>query len=354
MRHPRSAMGLLAVVLRIAAAGEVHGTAVKLAPSVTTTAGAALPKTGVFITHGEEKRLDAYEQWLGRKVDLIMEFTPDNTWDHLVGTKPGLGMEWFLGIWEPAYRDRVVISLPMLPADGSGTVEAGAEGRYDAHFRAIAEKFVKAGYGRSTIRLGWEFNAGWFKWSAIRNPGAWKKYWARIVTALRGVEGAAFRFNWCGTVGDCGMNPADAYPGDEYVDEIGCDIFDQSWHPSAYPYVAGEEAWKGPWRRDNAWKSLVEWGNYNLNWWAALAEKHGKPMTLPEWGLAGREDGHGGLDNAAFVRRMHAWMSDPKNRVAWHSYFEEDNKEIRSRLFDSPQYPEAAAEYRKLFGGAPR
>lgn len=318
----------------------------------STSPAAAEPRTGVFVTHGDEQRLAAYEQWLGRKVDVIMEFTPDNTWDHLVGTKPGLGLEWFLGLWETSHLDRIVISLPMLPADGSGTVEAGAEGRYDDHFRAIAAKFVKAGYGHATLRIGWEFNAGWFKWSAREHAAAWRKYWIRIVTAMRSVEGAAFRFNWCGTVGDCGMNPSDAYPGDAYVDEVGCDIYDQSWHPGAYPYQAGEDAWKKPWRQDNGWKSLAEWGNYNLQWWSRFATEHGKPMTLPEWGLAGRRDGHGGLDNPQFIRRMHAWVHQPTNHVAWHSYFEEDNAEIRSRLFDSSQYPEAAAEYRKLFGGA--
>jgi len=307
-------------------------------------------KHGVFITHGDEKIIEKYEQWLGRRLDLIMEFTPNDTWDHLVGAKPGLGLEWFLGIWEPSYRNRIVISLSMLPGDGSGNLVEGAEGKYDEHFRIVARKFVKAGFGNNTIRLGWEFNGGWFKWTATKNPEAWRKYWIRIVTAMRGVEGAKFKFNWCGSVLPGGMNPADAYPGDEYVDEVGCDIYDQSWHPNAYPYKPGEEGWKTTWRRDNAWKSLVEWGDYNLNWWAAFAAKHGKPMTIPEWGLAGRKDGHGGLDNPLFIQRMHVWMTNPTNHVAWHSYFEEDNDEIRSRLFDSPQYPEAAAEYKKLFG----
>ena len=316
----------------------------------TLCAMAAGPKVGVFITHGEEKRVDAYEKWLGRKVDLIMEFTPDDTWNHLVGTKPGLGFEWWLGLWEQPYRERIVISLPMLPADGKSSVEKGAAGEYDEHFRTIAAKLVKAGYGKNTIRIGWEFNAGWFKWSAIKNPKAWAEYWRRIVKAMRSVDGAAFRFNWCGSVGDMGMNPADAYPGDDYVDEIGCDIYDQSWHPNAYPYKEGDDDWKPNWRRDNAWKSLVEWGNYNLNWWAKFAREHKKPMTVPEWGLAGRKDGHGGLDNTLFLERMHKWMNDPHNNVAWHSYFEEDNNEIRSKIFDSTQYPNAAKKYVELFG----
>lgn len=317
-------------------------------------AGEARPGLGVYLTHGEEEQIEAYEKWLGRKLDVIMEFTPGNNWDELVGTRPGLGLEWWLGIWERPYRRRVVISLPMLPGDGSASIEKGAAGEYDERFRAIAAKLVAAGYGRNTIRLGWEFNGGWFKWSAQKNPKGWAEYWRRIVAAMRSVEGAQFQFNWCGTVGDCGMNPADAYPGNEWVDQIGCDIYDQSWHPNAYPHKDGEEAWRRRWRQDNAWRSMVEWGNYNLNWWAEFARKKGKPMTVPEWGLAGRKDGHGGEDNPLFVERMHRWLHDPANNAAWHAYFEEDNAEIRSRLYDSPQYPQARERYVELFGAPKR
>ena len=80
--------------------------------------------------------------------------------------------------------------------------------------------------------------------------------------------------------------------------------------------------------------------------------EHKKPMTLPEWGLAGRKDGHGGEDNPDFVKKMRAWIHDPAKNVAWHSYFEEDNPEIRSHLFGSKQYPQAAAVYPELFGKA--
>ncbi len=49
-------------------------------------------------------------------------------------------------------------------------------------------------------------------------------------------------------------------------------------------------------------------------------------MSLPEWGLWERPDGHGGGDNPYFIERMHEFIADPANNVAYQAYFEYDVK----------------------------
>ena len=50
-----------------------------------------------------------------------------------------------------------------------------------------------------------------------------------------------------------------------------------------------------------------------------MAVAHGKQLSIPEWGVWGRADGHGGGDNPFYIAKMHEFMTDPANRVAYRS-----------------------------------
>jgi hypothetical protein len=126
-----------------------------------------------------------------------------------------------------------------------------------------------------------------------------------------------------------------AYPGDAYVDYIGTDIYDQSWG-SNYTDPAFR------------WNEYLTQKN-GLNWVASFAGAHGKPITIPEWGLSIRSDGHGGGDNAYFIQHMYDWISS--NNVAFQMYFEFDASDGAHRLMLT-QFPIGAARYRQLFSGA--
>ena len=55
-------------------------------------------------------------------------------------------------------------------------------------------------------------------------------------------------------------------------------------------------------------------------------------MTLPEWGLWQREDGHGGGDNPFFIEKMHAFITDPANNIAYQGYFDVDTDDGAVRV----------------------
>jgi hypothetical protein len=194
----------------------------------------------------------------------------------------------------------------------------------------MARELVRHGQGDAILRLGWEFDGDWYPWAAGRDPQAFVAYWRRTVDAIRAVPGAHFSFDWTASIGGGGIAPDRAYPGDDYVDVIGLDVYDQGW----------ADGFEDP---DRRWRTLRD-GRYGLRWHRAFAAAHGKPESFPEWGLADRPDGHGGGDDAAFVRRMHAWIA--AGHVRYHCYFDFDAEDARHRLGG---FPAAADEFRRRF-----
>ena len=315
--------------------------AVALTAALTTSAApaeAANPAgtLGVYAGSGNPAAVAAFEARLGRPVAQVHDFQPQDRWSTLDN------ITWPLQRWTPSrYAHRIVYSIPMLPVTG-GTLAQGASGEFNDHFRKLALALVAGGSGSATLRLGWEFNGTWFKWS-IKAPGGaahFAAYWRQIVTTMRSVPGANFKFDWCPTLGSSYVNgkqldAASAYPGDAYVDYVGMDIYDQSWSAR---------------RADPA----ARWNEYisqkdGLKWHRDFAAAHGKPMTFPEWGIAHRRDGHGGGDAPYFIERMYEWIR--ANPVAYHNYFEFADPSIDSKLFAGSS-PRAAKRFVELFGAS--
>jgi hypothetical protein len=262
--------------------------AVALTAAFTMSAApaqAANPATtlGVYAGSGSPAAIGAFEARLGRPVRQVHDYQPHDSWSSLEN------INWSLDQWTSSrYAQRIVYSIPMLP-DSGGTLAEGATGAFNDHFRTLALALVANGSGSATLRLGWEFNGTWFKWS-INTPGGaadYAAYWRQIVTTMRSVPGANFTFDWCPTnvssyVNGKQLDAASAYPGDAYVDYVGMDIYDQSWSSR---------------RADPAerWKDYVNEKD-GLKWHRDFAAAHGKPMTFPEWGIAHRRDGNGGGD----------------------------------------------------------
>jgi hypothetical protein len=299
------------------------------------TARAASPATTVGVFRGavNKSAVAEWEAWLGRPAYRVMDYFARESWDKIAAPS------WWVDGWSrSAWRDRIVYSVPMLP-DTPSSLAAGARGEYDAHFERLARMLIGRGQGAATIRLGWEFNGEWHRWNAAVDPHAFVIYWRRIVSAMRRQPGAAFRFDWCPNLGRGSIAPDRAYPGDEYVDYVGADVYDHGWAPG----------YRDPALR---WRELVE-QPYGLRWQRDFARAHGKRLSFPEWGVVERADGHGGGDNPYFIERMHDWIA--ANDVAYHVYFEVDMPGAPIRLMTG-RFPEAAAAFRRLFGpqGAPK
>ncbi|HEY4366351.1 MAG TPA: glycosyl hydrolase [Steroidobacteraceae bacterium] len=265
-----------------------------------------------------------FKRWFGRNPDQTLEFI---TWQIMQE-----GSTWAMGCWKNAGQKSVVYSIPMLPDDNSATLAEGAAGKFDALFRNYALKLVQFGYGHAVIRLGWEFNGDWYPWAASKDPESWKAYWRRIVTAMRSAPGAHFKFDWTMAGGWTDFLPEAAYPGDEYVDIIGMDLYNIVWDKNA-------DTPEGRWDFHlNTRRGLV--------WQRDFAAQHRKPISFAEWGT-GKQPSGGGGDDPYFIEQMAAWIG--ASNTAYHNYWDHTGG-FNAKLSDGHQ-PQSAAAFLRAFGG---
>jgi len=271
------------------------------------------------------KRIGNFSSWLGRQPDFVLDFIASDSWTSMLNDA-----NWSSKCWSHQPME-VVFSVPMLVNDHS-TLAEGASGKFDDQFRQLAQTLIKNGFANSIIRLGWEFNGGWYPWAAKKDPQNWVKYWQRIVTTMRSVPGAAFLFDWCAAQGYQQIPASDVYPGDEYVDVIGYDLYNQIWLKET----------PTPEKR---WNELVT-QSYGLNWLSDFATKHGKPISIPEWATGTRPDGHGGDDDDYFINHMADWIQ--QHNVAYHAYWDYKAKDYDGKLSDGRR-PKSADAFLRAF-----
>jgi hypothetical protein len=258
-----------------------------------------------------------FETWLGRPAEGILGYTGNADWTDYDGS-----VGWAVGNWKVLDR-RVLWSVPLIP--NGATLAAAATGTYDDHYRKAAQTLSSYRPEEAVlyVRTGWEFNGDWFPWSAQGKASEFVGAFQHFATVFRSVS-KRFRIEWNVNVGDVGMNPEDAYPGDAYVDIIGMDFYwNTQWDPT------------DPMQ---AWNSMLT-RKYGLNWHQDFAKAHGKPTAYSEWGMMS--------DNGAvYIQQAKNWFDS--HDVVYQTYWNADN-DFKGKL-SSGQYPNAGAAYRQAFG----
>jgi len=277
--------------------------------------------------------LQQFNAWLGRPVSRGLDFFAiAQTWGDVINEA-----NWVIYCWKSAHLPvKMTFSVPMLPTGSTFNFKQGMDGAYDKFFTQIGKALVANGFANANLRIGWEFNGTWYPWSAQRNPTNWVAYYRRIVTTFRAVEGSHFTFDWNPTLGTVSLAPKEVYPGDEYVDYIGMDIYDQYWGPNGSIVKSPQTRWND---------YLTE--DYGMNWLRDFAELHQKKISVPEWGVEYRTDGHGGGDDPFFIQKMAAWFT--AQNVAYSDYFD-FNMQGTNYKISGKQFPESAAAFKAAFG----
>jgi hypothetical protein len=268
--------------------------------------------------------LPGFAHWLGDPAHHVTENFDQSSWPHLVSDA-----EWSIECYA-SVRSTVglTFSIPMLPADGVSTLAKGAAGAYDTVFTHIAETLVSKGFATTIVRIGWEFNGNWQPWSSYTDNDSFIRYYQRIVTLMKSVPGARFVFEWCPNLGTGTLAPSNSYPGDDYVDIVGMDVYDSHWSPiDATP--------QGRW-------TLFVTRDYGLQWQVDFANAHGKRYSFPEWGCCGDSTG----DDPYFINHVADWLKS--NSYLYADYWD-NNSAYQGSLSDG-QYPNAAAAYIADFG----
>ncbi|MFJ3805563.1 glycoside hydrolase family 26 protein [Streptomyces sp. NPDC090073] len=289
------AAAAVASLVLAAAPGPGAGSARTAGPSAPAPAAgssAAVPPFGAFLDSGPlgVARMAAMSAWLGgTELKVAHTYLPGGTWRDIEGP-PGFLDAW--AQWRQQKADRtLVVNVPMQERNEEGLsddevrglLSQAAAGAFDHHFRALAEQLVRLGVPDTVIVLGWEMNGITYSHRCGPAPEAWKTYWRRIVAAMRAVPGQRFRFDFTPSRGRDAVPWTDCYPGDDTVDIIGMDSYDQ---PAGMSF---DEQVSEP---------------YGLQQHVDFAKAHGKPVSYPEWGLFRNGD------DAEYMRRMLAWFDE--------------------------------------------
>lgn len=289
--------------------------------SKTVTQENGRPIFGVYVGNNM-KDVTQYDEWLGKSADAILGYTGDANESDFRGSLP-----WGMGVFSQVHR-RVLWSVSLIPK--GATLAEAAGGKYNPDYKKMAQllaawrpqdKFIY-------VRTAWEFNGNWFHYNAQKDPENFIASWRQFVTTFRSVS-PRFRFDWCPAGCDSFPITEKAYPGDDYVDIIGLDVYDEvRWHKISDPVKRFNE------RQLN--------GPYGLIWHRDFAKQHHKAMSYPEWGSCGNDVG----DNSSyFIEQMYKWFIE--NHVIYATYWN-SNSSYQGKLSEN-QYPKAGQKYRELF-----
>jgi hypothetical protein len=308
-----------------------------LVAAALLSVGAATPASadsdtlsGVYGRAGNVASVDAFSDWRKDDVQIVTDFVEGTSWATISDPT------WLVKRWRPTGY-KVAYTVPMLPKTG-GTLQSGARGDYNVHFKKLAEVLVAHGEGDAILRIGWEMNGTWYSWSAVKDPAAYVSYWRQVVSTMRSVPGAQFRFDWSPNPGEGtkGFDKTKAYPGDAYVDIIGSSLYDQSW---------GHD----PDQRAERWNYLVTQKG-GLQWSVDFAKAHGKTNGFGEWGLSYRCDGNGGNDDPYFIQKVSEWIAS--HDYEYETYFDHTESGNCGRVHSvtSGPFPESRTAYLRYFG----
>jgi len=312
-------------------------------------------------------------------MDAFVDYTQDpSQWDS--------NAAWTAWSWAQspdASELTPVIGVPMGDnnswSDPDQFFKAIIAGDYDSVYKGIVDAWASEGFSTLYLRLGYEMNvAGYTPWYMGSDPSTiadWVAAFQHLSTLLKS-EGAADGVNvkivWNPVATDqsnSGQQVLSAYPGNQYVDVIGTDIYSSvasrdlyDWADNNGTFDSSLPQWfANPLNRVHYWdypgadqsdptdQSGVGW---SLNDAIQLADENGKQIAVPETG-AGGNAAYGPTDDPAFPAWLASALAQSSAQVAfvniWDAAVGNGDWDFSSAGADKPQEAATWAEY---FGAA--
>jgi Ca2+-binding RTX toxin-like protein len=278
---------------------------------------------GVYVGNSQAE-LYNFENWLGADVDAVHSFVGSSSWADFTGSA-----KWAANTLWKGIDEKILWSVPLIVNDGQATLATAASGAYNANYLSVAKTLLASRGGDSDpiyIRTGWESNGSWFPWSSLGKEEAFKGAYQQMVTTFRSVSDR-FKFEWnVAYDNSSSYDPADAYPGDDYVDIIGMDF-----------YYAQEYLGADPVKAFNWIKNAT----HGLQWLEDFAAAHGKQTAYSEWGINSDTAGE-------YIKLVKDWFDT--HDVAYQSYWDFTiQKDLVTGLSDMT-LPSAGEIFKDMFG----
>lgn len=293
--------------------------------------GGSVPGGMSGVSAGSMTQVRAWESFRGSPVNAVLTFSDRSSWQTMTSPWVGSGPEKF-----STFNGTWIISQPFFPT-GGGDMNSCASGAYSSHWADFGRWLVNKGRPTSIIRLAWEFNGNWFPWSVSKTSATtWVSCFRQVVGAIRSADPQA-RIDWALNAHSGGA--WSVYPGDQYLDIIGVDSYDQ------WPASTTDAAFATQRAEATGLCSVI-----------AFARQHGKQFSVPEWGLVGKSDtgagraGQAGGDNPVYVRNMYRTLAANRDVLAYEAYFNNSEaNNVHSSLLNPNENPNGAAAYASLW-----
>jgi len=263
-----------------------------------------------------------FDAWAGFHQDFLTSFINCDTWANAAAS------DWGFDIMQQQPPGENIQQIACLTTQEDPSLQHVASGMYDEQIRNIGRLFLKHNYPNAIVRVGHEFEGNWYPWGLWGgvNDGDVAGFIAafRRASQLLKEISPTFTIVWnpgCSWLAQ-GADSEQAYPGDDVVDVIGVDCYD-----------------------DNSGVDHLMNGAYGMNQWASFAKSHGKPIALPEWGLMT------GGDNPQFIQAMFDFMS--KNNTFLESFWDSDDGSTLSQI-TTGEAPSSGAKFLETFGNYAR
>jgi hypothetical protein len=231
-------------------------------------------------------------RWKGWVSGAAGPETVDGTFEKFRGERLGI-----VGVWADTTAESQTHVRTLTAYDGyrgemdiavgglvrGETWEQAAAGRFVGRWRTAVRtiKAHRAGKGTTYIRIAHEMNGDWMAWGVTsKNLAAFKKGYRLYASIIR-EEFPQARITFSPNSGNHTDVSVDMlWPGDDITDVIGPDYYD--WDRD----VATPSSWR---KEIDAW--LVPGATPSgLAAWRQYAERRGKPIAMPEWGLPMGDD----------------------------------------------------------------
>ena len=307
------------------------------------------PKSGNYMWHsgvwvGDPHgvgEVTKFENKRGRKADIVLNYSGRTTWAEMTNN-------WYLDLYKD-HPGRTLLGITPIPdsaypntnppttaniAQRRAVMRDIAAGKYDSVYRTMAQRLVATKQEDTILRVAWEY--GYMGWRHGIDQSLVPDYinmWRRVVTVMRSVPGNKFKTSFealCGgtirgaTNGR--LSAFNAYPGDAYVDLVGCSTYDW-YHTSTKNY--GVSALMNPPQ------------GVGIQDIANFARTRGKGMIIGEWGLCttgGPQNGSG--DYPVYIKTMYDFMVKNRDVLAGEVYFDDT-------LHSLSQFPSSQSEYNR-------
>ncbi len=324
-----------------------------------------------------QNQFNTFTQFMGTKPlfsDAFVNYYAD--WSQWVPTMDGTARSWAAS---PVLRGVTpVMNIPMATtSDWNNQDQVFKDiiaGKHDDVIVGLINSWKKVGYVTVDARIGPEMNGTFEPWYMGNDPATvadWTEAFRHIATLVRSVPGITVRTVWNPANLNWTAQPtSSAYPGDQYVDKIGVDIYSTvypptlyDWHKNDGSYAANIQDWYAdPVNREHYWANpnATEWNpnGYDPSQWGmkqalAFAANHNKPIAIAEAGAGGDGTRTGPVDDPDFPKWLYSVLSLPGAPKVDYVNIWDINPGDGDWEFTNGNKPLEAAAWRQYFGVPP-